>query len=116
MNGKIYLLSALLLLYSSIFAQQVSLETAQRVANMFLRNNMSAVMRSASTTNTTTSSASVIKPIGKVAQSPVMYAVSQDSIWVLVAADVRVTPILEYSDANTGMFPEEENMPDGKSL
>lgn len=43
-----------------------------------------------------------------------MYAVSQDSIWVLVAADVRVTPILAYSDANTGMFSEEENMPDGK--
>ena len=43
-----------------------------------------------------------------------MYAVSQDSIWVLVAADVRVTPILAYSEANTGMFSEEENMPDGK--
>ncbi len=45
-----------------------------------------------------------------------MYAVSQDSIWVLVAADERVTPILAYSDANAGMFPEEEDMPDGKSL
>lgn len=45
-----------------------------------------------------------------------MYAVSQDSIWVLLAADVRVTPILAYSEANTGMFSEEENMPDGKSL
>lgn len=43
-----------------------------------------------------------------------MYAVSQDSIWVLVAADVRVSPILAYSEANIGMFPEEENMPDGK--
>ena len=45
-----------------------------------------------------------------------MYAVSQDSIWVLLAADVRVTPILAYSDANAGMFPEKEDMPDGKSL
>jgi hypothetical protein len=45
-----------------------------------------------------------------------MYAVSQDSMWVLVAADVRVTPILEYSEANIGMFPEEVDMPDGKSL
>ena len=45
-----------------------------------------------------------------------MYAVSQDSMWVLVAADERVTPTLAYSDANTGMFPEEEDMPDGKSL
>ena len=116
MKGKLYLLSALLLLYSPIFAQQVSLETAQRVANIFLQNNVPAVMRSASITNTTTSSASVIKPIGKHAQSPVMYAVSQDSAWVLVSADERVTPILAYSDANAGMFPEEENMPDGKSL
>ena len=116
MNGKLYLLSTLLLLYSSIFAQQVSLETAQRVVNIFLQNNVSSAMRSASDTNTTKSSTSIIKPIGKVAQSPVMYAVSQDSIWVLVAADVRVSPILEYSDANAGMFPEEENMPDGKSL
>ena len=113
MKGKLYLLSALLLLYSPIFAQQVSLETAQRVANMFLQNNVPAAMRSASATNTTTSSASVIKPIGKVAQSPVMYAVSQDSVWVLVSADERVTPILAYSDANAGMFPEEEDMPDG---
>ncbi len=113
MKGKLYLLSALLLLYSPIFAQQVSLETAQRVANIFLQNNVPAAMRSASTTNTTTSSASVIKPIGKVAQSPVMYAVSQDSAWVLVSADERVTPILAYSDANAGMFPEEEDMPDG---
>lgn len=113
MKGKLYLLSALLLLYSPIFAQQVSLETAQRVANIFLQNNVPAVMRSASITNTTTSSASVIKPIGKVAQSPVMYAVSQDSVWVLVSADERVTPILAYSDANAGMFPEEEDMPDG---
>ena len=80
---------------------------------MFLQNNVPAAMRSASTTNTTTSSASVIKPIGKVAQSPVMYAVSQDSVWVLVSADERVTPILAYSDANVGMFPEEEDMPDG---
>ena len=113
MKGKLYLLSALLLLYSPIFAQQVSLETAQRVANIFLQNNVPAVMRSASITNTTTSSASVIKPIGKVAQSPVMYAVSQDSVWVLVSADERVTPILAYSDANAGLFPEEEDMPDG---
>ena len=113
MKGKLYLLCALLLLYSPIFAQQVSLETAQRVANMFLRNNMSAAMRSASATNTTNSSASVIKPIGKVAQSPVMYAVSQDSVWVLVSADERVTPILAYSDANAGAFPNEEDMPDG---
>ena len=113
MKGKLYLLSALLLLYSHIFAQQVSLETAQRVANMFLQNNVPAAMRSASATNTTTSSASVIKPIGKVAQSPVMYAVSQDNVWVLVSADERVTPILAYSDANAGMFPEEEDMPDG---
>jgi hypothetical protein len=45
-----------------------------------------------------------------------MYAVSQDSMWVLVAADVRVTPILAYSDANAGIFPKEEDMPDGKSL
>lgn len=43
-----------------------------------------------------------------------MYAISQDSMWVLVTADVRVTPILAYSEANTGMFSEEENMPDGK--
>lgn len=113
MKGKLYLLSALLLLYSPIFAQQVSLETAQRVANMFLQNNVPAAMRSASATNTTTSSASVIKPIGKVAQSPVMYAISQDSVWVLVSADERVTPILAYSDANAGMFPEEDDMPDG---
>lgn len=113
MKGKLYFLSALLLLYSHIFAQQVSLETAQRVANMFLQNNVPAAMRSASATNTTTSSASVIKPIGKVAQSPVMYAVSQDNVWVLVSADERVTPILAYSDANAGMFPEEEDMPDG---
>ena len=113
MKGKLYLLSALLLLYSPIFAQQVSLETAQRVASIFLQNNVPAAMRSASTTNTTTSSASVIKPIGKVAQSPVMYAVSQDSVWVLVSADERVTPILAYSDANAGLFPEEEDMPDG---
>lgn len=113
MKGKLYLLSALLLLYSPIFAQQVSLETAQRVANIFLQNNVPAAMRSASATNTTNSSASVIKPIGKVAQSPVMYAVSQDSAWVLVSADERVTPILAYSDANAGMFPEEDDMPDG---
>lgn len=113
MKGKLYLLSALLLLYSPIFAQQVSLETAQRVANIFLQNNVPAAMRSSSTTNTATSSASIIKPIGKVAQSPVMYAVSQDSVWVLVSADERVTPILAYSDANAGMFPEEEDMPDG---
>ena len=113
MKGKLYLLSALLLLYSPIFAQQVSLETAQRVANMFLQNNVPAAMRSASATNTTTSSVSVIKPIGKVAQSPVMYAISQDSVWVLVSADERVTPILAYSDANAGMFPEEDDMPDG---
>lgn len=113
MKGKLYLLSALLLLYSPIFAQQVSLETVQRVANIFLQNNVPAAMRSASATNTTNSSASVIKPIGKVAQSPVMYAVSQDSAWVLVSADERVTPILAYSDANAGMFPEEEDMPDG---
>lgn len=44
-----------------------------------------------------------------------MYAVSLDSIWVLLAADVRVSPILAYSEANAGMFPEED-MPDGKSL
>ena len=113
MNGKLYLLSTLLLLYSSIFAQQVSLETAQRVVNIFLQNNVSSAMRSASTINTTTSSTSVIKPIGKVAQSPAMYAVSQDSMWVLVSADERATPILAYSDANAGIFPEEEEMPDG---
>ena len=44
-----------------------------------------------------------------------MYAVSQDSMWVLVTADERVTPTLAYSDANAGMFPEEEDMPDGNS-
>ena len=114
MKSKLYLLIVLLVLSISTFAQQVSIETAQRVANIFLQNNVSATMRSASVTNTTTNSASVIKPIGKVAQSPVMYAVSQNSMWVLVAADERVTPILAYSDANTGMFSEEENMPDGK--
>ena len=107
MKGKLYLLSTLLLLYSSIFAQQVSLETAQRVANIFLQNNAPAAMRSAST------STSTVKPIGKVAQSPVMYAISQDSAWVLVSADERVTPILAYSDANAGTFPKEEDMPEG---
>ena len=112
MKRKLYLLSALLLLYSPIFAQQVSLETAHRVANIFLQNNVPVAKRSASTTNTT-SSTSVIKPIGKVAQTPVMYAVSQDSAWVLVSADERVTPILAYSDTNAGIFPEEEDMPDG---
>ena len=113
MKGKLYLLSALLLLYSPIFSQQVSLETAQRVASIFLQNNVPAAVRGASATNTTTSSAPVIKPIGKVAQYPVMYAVSQDSVWVLVSADERVTPILAYSDANAGTFPNEEDMPDG---
>lgn len=33
-----------------------------------------------------------------------MYAVSQDSMWVLVTADVRVTPILAYSDAKQECF------------
>ena len=113
MKSKLYLLIVLLVLSISTFAQQVSIETVQRVANMFVQNNTRAAMSSASITNTTTSSASVIKPIGKVAQSPVMYAVSQDSVWVLVSADERVTPILAYSDANVGMFPEEEDMPDG---
>ena len=113
MKGKLYLLSALLLLYSPIFSQQVSLETAQRVASIFLQNNVPAAVRGASATNTTSSSAPVIKPIGKVAQYPVMYAVSQDSVWVLVSADERVTPILAYSDANAGTFPNEEDMSDG---
>ena len=107
MKGKLYLLGTLLLLYSSIFAQQVSLETAQRVANIFLQNNAPAAMRSAST------STSTVKPIGKIAQSPVMYAISQDSAWVLVSADERVTPILAYSDENAGTFPKEEDMPEG---
>ncbi len=113
MKTKVYLLGIFLFLFSPTFAQQVSLETAQRVANIFLQNNVSSAMRSASATSTTTSNASVIKPIGKAAQSPVMYAVSQDSVWVLVSADERVAPILAYSDANAGTFPNEEDMPDG---
>ncbi len=112
MKENLYILSALLLLYSPIFAQQVSPETAQHVANVFLQNNVSPTTRSVAT-STTTNSTSTIKPIGKVAQSPAMYAVSQDNVWVLVSADERVTPILAYSDANAGMFPEEEDMPDG---
>ena len=113
MKAKKYLLGIFLFLFAPSFAQQVSLETAQCVADIFLRNNMSAAMRSASATHITTSSASVIKPIGKVAQSPVMYAVSQDSVWVLISADERVTPILAYSDANAGTFPEYNDMPEG---
>ena len=112
MKSKL-LLIILLALYVPIFAQQVSIETAQEFANVFMRNNIPTAKYSASSTGTTTSSVSVIKPIGKVAQSPVMYAVSQDSVWVLVSADERVTPILAYSDANAGLFPEEEDMPDG---
>lgn len=112
MKSKL-LLIILLALYVPIFAQQVSIETAQEFANVFMRNNIPTAKYSASSTGTTTSSVSVINPIGKVVQSPVMYAVSQDSAWVLVSADERVTPILAYSDANTGMFPDKEDMPDG---
>lgn len=113
MKTKVYLLGICLFIFSPVFAQQVSPETAQRVANIFLQNNVSSAMRSASATDTTSNTASVIKPIGKVALSPVMYAVSQDSVWVLVSADERVTPILAYSDAKAGTFPNEEDMPDG---
>ena len=109
----LYLLSALLSLFSPICAQQVSPETALRVAGIFMQNNMPAATRNASAIKVTTNSASVVKPMGKISQSPVMYAVSQDSMWVLVAADERVTPILAYSDANAGTFPEENDMPDG---
>lgn len=112
MKSKL-LLIILLALYVPIFAQQVSIETAQEFANVFMRNNIPTAKYSASSTGTTTSSVSVINPIGKVVQSPVMYAVSQDSAWVLVSADERVTPILAYSDVNTGMFPDKEDMPDG---
>ena len=86
-----------------------SIETAQEFANVFMRNNIPTAKYSASSTGTTTSSVSVINPIGKVVQSPVMYAVSQDSAWVLVSADERVTPILAYSDANTGMENANDN-------
>jgi len=112
MKKKLYLFSALLL-YLPIFAQQVSVETAQHVANIFLQKNAPITMNSTSSANATTSGASIVKPIGRVAQSPVMYAVSQDSVWVLIAADERVTPILAYSDAQVGAFPEIEDMPDG---
>lgn len=110
MKVKLLLFSALLLSNSSILAQQVSPETAKRVANIFLQNNVSAAVPTGYATNTTTNIASTIKPMGKDAQFPAMYAVSQDSSWVLISADERVIPILAYSDALAGAFPEEEDM------
>ena len=109
MKVKLYLLSVLLLLYSSIVAQVVSPETAQHVANIFMQNKYDKISRTIK--NAPSNSISTIKPIGRVTQSPAMYAISMDSVWVLVSADERVTPILAYSDENSGSFPNEEDMP-----
>jgi len=109
MKVKLYLLSVLLLLYSSIVAQVVSPETAQHVANIFMQNKYDKTSRTIK--NAPSNNISTIKPIGRVTQYPAMYAISMDSVWVLVSADERVTPILAYSDENSGSFPNEEDMP-----
>ena len=46
-------------------------------------------------------------------REPSMYAISTTSHWVLVAGDLRVEPILAYSDGPSGVFPTKEEMSPG---
>lgn len=106
MKLKLYWLGILTLLYSYISAQVVSPEKAEHIANIFIQETYAHL-------STRTNKTSIVQPVGKNIQSPTMYSVSKDSIWVLVAADERVTPILAYSDIGTGTFPMEKEMSHG---
>lgn len=107
MKTKMNILGVLLLLGFPIFAQVVSPEVAQMVATNFIKSTRSLSIDTIREYN------AITKPIGKDVQTPVMYAVSTDNSWVLVSADERSTPILAFSDVDAGVFPEEEDMPDG---
>ena len=103
MKKSIFILLWLCLsICENLYAQIVSRETAQRVAENFFNEI---------TTGNSRKTLSVY-PWGD-EEHPNMYAFSLSDQWVLIAADKRVQPILAYSDNNGGIFPLKEDMPDG---
>ena len=72
------------------YAQFVSKETAQKVAENFFATRFYAANRTSM----------IVHPYGS-AENPTMYIISSDNLWVLIAADRRVQPVLAYSDNDT---------------
>lgn len=88
---------------ASCYAQRVSISQVQNVALNFLtiQNRDNDLESSKQNIN--------VIPLGK--SDTTMYAVSSSQNWVLIAGDMRVTPILAYSDENKGPFPSVYNIP-----
>ena len=86
-------------------AQRVSVKQACEVALIFHRAQNKGDIDDSSAKQTSVN----ILPLG--GDDTTMYAVSIDKNWVLVAGDLRVQPILAYSDENGGSFPSNDKMP-----
>lgn len=88
---------------ASCYAQRVSISQVQNVALNFLtiQNRDNDLDSSKQILN--------VIPLGK--SDTTMYAVSSSHNWVLISGDMRVTPILAYSDENKGPFPSVYDMP-----
>ena len=100
----IILLGLCFLVNNEMFSQRISVENAQRVAENFFSE---IACKSSIPTQ--------VLPLGK-RDRPAVYAISSSNSWVLIAGDKRVRPILAYSEANSGVFPAEEDRPDGMSF
>lgn len=100
-NNKLFMNCLCFLSCQLMYAQSVSVEQAEHMANTFWVSR---------TANQEIKKAKKVTLIGK-KQQPAMYAFSRDSSWVLIAADERITPILAFSDENTSEFPSDKEMP-----
>lgn len=100
----------------NLSAQQVSPSIAEQVAENFMSSLMNDVSyiqsRNPSTiTNNQPYLDTTIVIRRRDQQLPIMYLVFKNGIWVLVAADNRITPILAYSDYMHGVNYSEDSIP-----
>jgi len=93
-----------LLIVAPSFAQRVSNQLAEKVA-------LSVLSAQNRENNLDCSSKKILNviPLGK--NDTTMYMVSSSYNWVLIAGDMRVTPILAYSDENNGPFSSDDMPP-----
>jgi len=105
MGKKIHFFILFVYLFPLIVgAQSVSPDLAMRVATAFLANMK--------VDNSNRESHRVlVETIGNQAERPTLYAISMDSMWVLIAGDQQIYPILAYSDENSGRFPLDDETP-----
>ena len=93
------------LLSISLYSQQVTPMQAQKIAWNLLANQDRETKGDLSDEE----SSIQILPLGQ--KDTTMYVVSTYRNWVLIAGDLRVRPILAYSDAQGGSFPSMDNIP-----